>query len=66
MTSNLVSLQNQITRLDSHVESDFLQLSTFKDFSALHIPRVDNLEKEMRRLTEENVKTDVEIGDLQG
>jgi RNA-splicing ligase RtcB len=38
----------------------------FQDFSSLHIPRLDTLEKEMRRLTEENVKTDVEIGELQG
>jgi anaerobic ribonucleoside-triphosphate reductase len=29
MTSNLVSLQNQITRLDSHLEKDFLPKITF-------------------------------------
>jgi hypothetical protein len=64
MTSNLVSLQNQITRLDSHLEKDFLPQITFKDFSSLQTPRIDQLEREMHRLTEENVKTDVEIGDL--
>jgi hypothetical protein len=64
MTSNLVSLQNQITRLDSHLEKDFLPKITFYDFSTLQTPRIDQLEREMHRLTEENLKTDVEIGDL--
>lgn len=66
MTGNLVSLQKQIKRLDSHVEQDFLKQKVFDSYSKINTPRIDVLEREMKRLSEENVKTDVEIGEIQG
>ena len=66
MTGNLVSLQKKIKRLDSHVEQDFLKQKVFDSYSKINTPRIDVLEREMKRLSEENVKTDVEIGEIQG
>jgi hypothetical protein len=61
MTGNLVSLANQIKKLDARVGEEFVQVAAFQEFQEAQVPRINSLYGQLEKIVEENTRLEVAI-----